>query len=185
MVTESITNSGFYSLPEATSSSEFVCLVAESSTSEEAYIEVGRILGVNLVFNDALAPAYFMPIWLPDSVSGLTTIPALQHESWSFDSSNPQYSSYEVRSNGSGAAMGDTESFMAIKLLEPLAVIDGLSINDGGEDSTLSLYMSPYLDILDSWGGTENGNLIDFLLNDQNTTTCAFVQAFSYHFGNV
>ena len=62
--------------------------------------------------------------------------------------------------------MGVTESFMAIKLLEPLAVIDGLSLNDGGEGNTLSLYMSPYLDILDSWGGTENGNLIDYLIND-------------------
>ena len=74
--------------------------------------------------------------------------------------------------------MGTSESYLAVQLLEPLAIVNRLSIIDAGPDGDyLSLYMSPYADILTAWGDATNGNLIDFLLSDENTKQCTFVRS--------
>ena len=72
---------------------------------------------------------------------------------------------------------------MAIELLQPMNVVDGLTLVDGGESGNdLSLYMSPYANILDTWGSSINGHLIDFLLAQSDTVKCDFSRSNQTHY---
>ena len=69
---ENVTLSGFFPLHPKSSASELICLVAESGASE-SYIEVGDLfMESTLNYAPALAPNYFMPIWLPGTSSAMT-----------------------------------------------------------------------------------------------------------------
>ena len=69
---ENVTLSGFFPLHPKSSASELICLVAESGASE-SYIEVGNLfMESTLNYAPALAPNYFMPIWLPGTSSAMT-----------------------------------------------------------------------------------------------------------------